>query len=90
MVACTDEAALAVLRAATELGRKVPGDLTVVSIDGTQRCETSAPALTAATAGFPALAHHALQTITGTAGPAPHTQVPMTFHRRESCGCHDG
>jgi LacI family transcriptional regulator len=88
VVACTDESAFALLRAAADLGRRVPDDLAVVTIDGTQGCEASVPSLSAVTTDFTAIAESALESILGAAGVGEQqVDVPMTLERRESCGC---
>ncbi len=52
VVAASDMVAVGLLNQARRLGKRVPDDLSIVSIDGTEMCEIVQPALTSVTQDF--------------------------------------
>lgn len=89
--ATTDELAFGALRAATEAGRTVGGDLALVSIDGTEIGAFTPPGLTTVAFPFRAIGAAAVdRVLTSNAGPAEVEKHPMRLHVRRSCGCRGG
>lgn len=88
----SDEQALGVLRAVSELGLHCPDDVAIASFDGVPAAVYSSPALTTVAQPFRRLARAAVDQLLGQ-GDEPHrtgTEVlPTTLIRRGSCGCDD-
>ena len=86
--AASDLQAVGVLRAAHELGVKVPDDLAVVTFDGTKEAEFCWPSLTASRQPLREMAVDAVNTVLAR-NPAPpaHRSYPMELVIGQSCGC---
>jgi LacI family transcriptional regulator, galactose operon repressor len=91
--ATTDEQAIGVLRAAADLGLRVPEDLAVAGFDGIAQGAFCVPGLTTAQQPIEEMANRAVKALMdGTAGgpPRPRTEtLPVELVRRGSCGCPD-
>lgn len=85
--ACSDLVAVGLLRAGHERGLALPGDLAVVSFDGTKEAEYSWPPLTVVAQPIAQMAHVAVSLALDPARPTPYTQFPGTLVVRRSCGC---
>jgi LacI family transcriptional regulator len=83
----SDEQARGVIAAAARRGVSVPGDLALVSVDGTREGEFSNPALTTMRQPYSALADAAVAAVLGLTGPEKHVVVPTELSIRQSCGC---
>jgi LacI family transcriptional regulator len=84
----SDLQAVGALRAAVELGLKVPRDLAVVSFDGTQESLYADPSLTAIRQPVEQIARRAIdQLLPGDDAGEPHTVLSAELVVRESCGC---
>lgn len=88
--AASDLLAVGVLRALHEAGLSVPGDVAIVSFDGSIESDYSWPRLTSVRQRIATIAESALQSALDTT-PSPH--VSRQFHGdlivRASCGCPD-
>jgi LacI family transcriptional regulator len=91
--AASDEQALGVLRAVTELGLRCPDDIAIASFDGIAATAYSTPALTTMVQPFRELGSVAmerlLQRIADPAAPADASVLPVRLAARGSCGCDD-
>jgi LacI family transcriptional regulator len=89
--ATTDEHALGLMRAATDLGRRVGADLAVVSIGGTELAGYLDPPLTAVAQPFGRLGRAAvadlLHLIDHPDQPRTGIRLPMSLVLGRSCGC---
>lgn len=85
--ACSDLLAVGILRAAHERGIDVPGQLAVVSFDGTKEAEYSWPPLTSVAQPIAQMAEAAVSFVLDPRSPAPFAQFPCTLVVRRSCGC---
>lgn len=89
--ASSDLQAVGLLRAAHERGVAVPGDLAVVSFDGTQESAFCWPPLTAVEQPVSAMAAAAVATVLSEGGSggsaAGHQRFGMELITRRSCGC---
>ncbi|HEY0239300.1 MAG TPA: LacI family DNA-binding transcriptional regulator [Friedmanniella sp.] len=85
--ACSDLLAVGLLRAGHERGLALPGDLAVVSFDGTKEAEYSWPPLTVVAQPIAEMARVAVSLALDPARPTPYTQFPGTLVVRRSCGC---
>jgi LacI family transcriptional regulator len=89
----SDEQALGVLRALTELGLSCPGDVAVASFDGIAPAAYSVPALTTMAQPFDELARAALASLLARLAdpdaPASLSVLPVGLVARGSCGCPD-
>ncbi|MFB8247223.1 LacI family DNA-binding transcriptional regulator [Streptomyces sp. NPDC055952] len=89
----SDEQAFGVLRAATELGLRVPDDLALVSFDGIAAGAYTTPALSTMCQPFDHLAETAVQRLLGRMKdpdlPPTRDVLPVTLLARGSCGCPD-
>ncbi|MCY0939807.1 LacI family DNA-binding transcriptional regulator [Streptomyces antarcticus] len=89
----SDEQAFGVLRAATELGIRVPEDLALVSFDGIAAGAYTCPALSTMRQPFEELARTAVQRLLGRMKepdlPPTRDVLPVTLLARGSCGCPD-
>jgi LacI family transcriptional regulator len=85
--ACSDLVAVGLLRAAHERGLALPGDLAVISFDGTKEAEYSWPPLTVVAQPIPAMARAAVTLALDPARPTPYAQFEGTLVVRRSCGC---
>ena len=89
----SDEQALGVLRALTELGLTCPGDVAVASFDGIAPAAYSVPALTTMAQPFRQLAQdglaHLLARMADPDAAAVESVLPVSLVARGSCGCPD-
>ena len=81
----TDEQARGVLSAIGASGMTVPGDLAIVSVDGTRGAEFSNPSLTSMRQPYTALARAAVDAALDP--EAGSTTLRATLHLGRSCGC---
>jgi LacI family transcriptional regulator len=86
--ASSDLQAVGLLRAAHELGLRVPEDLAVVAYDGTEESEYSWPPLTCARQRVGEIAAHAVRVIVDRE-KASHRVFDVDLVLRRSCGCPD-
>lgn len=84
-----DLQAIGLLRAAHELGIRVPQDTAVVAFDGTQEAEYCWPPLTSAGQRVRAMAEAAVRTVLDGPAGAEHQLFPVDLVARRSCGCGD-
>lgn len=88
MFVASDQQALGVLRAAHELGLSVPGELAVITADGTDDCNFSVPTLSSVRQPIGLLAATAVALLLdGEPEGAQHVVVPAELVLRRSCGC---
>ena len=85
--ACSDLLAVGLLRAGHERGLALPGDLDVVSFDGTKEAEYSWPPLTVVAQPIAAMARAAVSLALDPARPTPYSRFEGTLVVRRSCGC---
>jgi LacI family transcriptional regulator len=89
----SDEQALGVLRAVSELSLRCPDDLAIASFDGIPAAAYATPALTTMAQPFEQMGQAAVEALLaqiGGADPADSEVVlPVTLTRRGSCGCDD-
>jgi len=85
--ASSDLQAVGVLRAARELGLRVPEDLAMVSFDGTKESAFSGPPLTVIRQDIEAMAERAVTLILDHEAEPSHHSFPTSLILRESCGC---
>lgn len=89
----SDEQAVGVLRALTELGLRCPADVAVASFDGIATSAYTVPALTTVAQPFTRLGtetvQHLLARMRGSANGPEVTELPVTLVARGSCGCAD-
>jgi len=88
VVTGSDLQAVGVLRAARELGLRVPDDLAVASFDGTEEATFAGPALTTSRQPIEAMAEAAVATVLTPGAPAEHQVFATTLTIADSCGCH--
>ena len=79
--ACSDLLAVGLLRAGHERGLALPGDLAVVSFDGTKEAEYSWPPLTVVAQPIAAMAREAVSLALDPARPTPYHAVPGDARR---------
>lgn len=86
----SDVQAVGLLRAIHEAGLSVPGDVAVVSLDGTVDAEYSWPPLTTVAQPVQAMAEAAVNALldSRSGGPARQQTFPTELRIRQSCGCH--
>ncbi|MCU1433511.1 MAG: transcriptional regulator, LacI family, partial [Pseudarthrobacter sp.] len=84
-----DTQAVGLLRAVHEAGLAIPGEMAVVSFDGSIEAEYSWPPLTTVEQPVAAMAEAAVAALVGAArGEKPrHRIFPTKLHVRQSCGC---
>lgn len=91
--AASDEQALGVLRAVTELGLRCPQDVAIASFDGVAAGAYSTPALTTMAQPFREMGRvgmaRLLGRITDPEGGADASVLPVQLAARGSCGCPD-
>jgi LacI family transcriptional regulator len=90
----SDEQAYGVLRAAAELGVRVPGELALVAFDGIPANEFTVPSLSTMRIPFRELGRAAVRCLVDQidGGRSPEggvDRLPATLERRASCGCPD-
>ncbi|MGO2749734.1 MAG: LacI family DNA-binding transcriptional regulator [Pseudoclavibacter sp.] len=82
----SDQLAIGAMRALHEAGVDIPGDIAVVSFDGTEDAEYAWPALTTLAQPTPELAEQALLRLLGV-GVIPDERPRGELIIRRSCGC---
>ena len=83
----SDVQALGALHACRELGLRVPEDIAIVTFDGTEDSEFSAPPLSVIQLPLRAMAEQAVTSVLGSRDTASlHVTLPHSFAARESCG----
>jgi LacI family transcriptional regulator len=85
--ASNDLQAVGLLRAAHELGVRVPEDLAIVAFDGTQESEYCWPPLTSARQPVREMAEAAVRTVLDAPTTPTHQIFPVDLVLRRSCGC---
>ncbi len=88
----TDRQAIGVLRAAADLGLRVPDDVAVVSFDGIPEAAYTTPGLSTIGQPFAQIAGESvslLLALLDSAKPPRRTVLPVSLIRRGSCGCPD-
>ena len=85
--AASDLQAVGLLRAARELGLRVPDDLAVVSFDGTKESPFSAPPLTVIRQDIEGMAERAVALVLAREPEPTHHGYPTSLIIRQSCGC---
>ncbi|MCM6761348.1 LacI family transcriptional regulator [Rathayibacter sp. ZW T2_19] len=87
--ATTDEHALALLRAASQEGIRVPSDLAVVGFDGIREALLGGVRVTTVAVPVPEMARIAFELLGETYSDAPvrHVRLPTTLVLGETCGC---
>jgi LacI family transcriptional regulator len=85
----TDEQAFGVLRAAADLGRRVPDDLAVASFDGIAQAAYSVPGLTTASQPVDEMGWRAVTALLEANLTGETEVLPVHVVRRGSCGCPD-
>lgn len=88
LVTATDEQAIGVLAGSCAAGLSLPGDLAVVSLDGSPDSAHTAPALTVTEQPLHAMAERAVATLVNGEPSGP--VAPASLVLRHSCGCTDG
>lgn len=87
----SDEQALGVIRAAAELGRRIPEDLSLVSFDGIAGCNYTTPSLSTMSQPFDELSRVGYERLTARMrdpDQEPTRDVlPVRLAPRRSCGC---
>ncbi|MEV0432605.1 LacI family DNA-binding transcriptional regulator [Nocardia sp. NPDC050413] len=89
LVVGTNGQAAAAMRAVTDAGLRVPGDLRIVGFDGGVAQQFGQITLTSVMQPIDVIAARAIGDVLDPAEPDPATWAPMpvTLHRGESCGC---
>ena len=87
VVTSSDLQAIGLLRAAYQLGLRVPMDVALVSFDGTEETRYCWPALTTSRQPIEEMAEAAVQTVLDPAQPPVHQTFAMDLVIRDSCGC---
>lgn len=85
--ASNDLQAVGLLRAAHEVGVRVPDDLAIVAFDGTQESEYCWPPLTSARQPVREMAEAAVGTVLGAPTTPTHQVFAVDLVVRRSCGC---
>jgi LacI family transcriptional regulator len=85
----SDEQAFGVLRAAADLGRRVPDDLAVASFDGIAQAAYSVPGLTTACQPVDDMGRRAVTSVLEWSFGRQTDVLPVHVVRRGSCGCPD-
>lgn len=83
----SDRLALGLLRALHEAGVRVPGDVAIVSFDGSTDSEYSWPPLTTVAQPVDEMAVTAVDVLLGGAAEGRHHRFAASLVRRASCGC---
>jgi len=83
----SDQQAVGLLSAAYELGVAVPDDLAVAAFDDVPEAAYTAPPLTTVTTPIDRLAETAVDLVLEGAERGRTVRLPVTLHRRRSCGC---
>lgn len=83
----SDVQAFGALRAIQHSGRRIPDDVAVVSLDGTNASAFTHPSLTAIQLPLDEIAKYCIEKLSGDDSRGTHITVPHTLVTRESCGC---
>lgn len=86
----SDAQAIGALRALREAGARVPEDVAVVSLDGSEAGLYTEPPLTSVVQDVHRLAAEAVEIVvagTGSGTPTAHLVLGPSLRRRDSCGC---
>lgn len=86
----SDVQAFGALRAIQHAGLRIPEDMAVVSLDGTNASEFTHPSLTAVRLPLDTIAKYCIEKLTGDDSRGTHITVPHELVTRESCGCSSG
>lgn len=87
ILASSDVQAFGALRAAQYLGLRIPGDVAIISIDGTDASAFTFPSLTAIQLPFQEIADYIIEELTATSPTPDSRRFSHSLVRRESCGC---
>ncbi|MEU6784768.1 LacI family DNA-binding transcriptional regulator [Nonomuraea angiospora] len=91
LFASIDGQAIGAMRAAADLGLRVPGDVAVVGFDGAREAAYTVPGLSTISQPIDEMARHATETLVGaieSEGVEPVTKIfAATLVTRGSCGC---
>ncbi|MEV6036752.1 LacI family DNA-binding transcriptional regulator [Nonomuraea sp. NPDC052116] len=91
LFASIDGQAIGAMRAAADLGLRVPGDVAVVGFDGAREAAYTVPGLSTISQPIDEMARHATETLVGaieSEGVEPVTKIfSATLVTRGSCGC---
>lgn len=87
ILASSDVQAFGAIRAAQHLGKRIPDDVAVVSIDGTDASAYTYPSLTTIQLPFKEIADFVVDQLTTVDAPQGQRTFSHTLVRRESCGC---
>ncbi|MEU2791856.1 LacI family DNA-binding transcriptional regulator [Streptomyces sp. NPDC007100] len=85
LITATDEQAIGVLAGASAAGLAVPGDLAVVSLDGSPDSAYTSPALTVTEQPLHTMAEQAVALLLDSTPPPPAPRASLAVRR--SCGC---
>jgi len=85
--ASSDVQAIGAIRAIQSLGLGIPGDVAVISMDGTDASAFTFPSLTAIQLPFQEIADYIVEELTSAGEARPHKTFSHTLVQRESCGC---
>lgn len=88
LFASNEQQAIGLTRAASARGIDVPGDVAVVTIDGTDDSEYAHPTLSTIVQPLGEIARSAIGLLTHPPGTAVHQTCSHTLRLRESCGAH--
>lgn len=83
----SEQQAVGLLRAAYETGTRIPTDVAVVAVDGTEASEYCVPSLTTISQRFDELAFHALELVRVPRSRARSVVCEFDLVHRASCGC---
>ncbi len=84
----SDVQAFGAMRAIQRAGRRIPDDVALISLDGTDDSAYTYPSLTVVEVPLRDIARHAIEILAGGAPPASGTiTLPHRLVLRESCGC---
>ncbi|WP_417563298.1 LacI family DNA-binding transcriptional regulator [Microbacterium sp.] len=87
--AASEQQAVGLLSAASDLGLRVPDDLAVISFDGTDASEYTVPRLSGAVQPLGEIAQAAVSLLdSARAQPPAHVVIPHRLRLRPSCGDH--
>ncbi|MEY9853146.1 LacI family transcriptional regulator [Leifsonia sp. EB41] len=87
ILASSDVQAFGAIRAAQYLGKRIPDDVAIISIDGTDASAFTFPSLTTIQLPFQEIAEFIVDELTGSDPPSTHRMFAHTLVTRESCGC---
>lgn len=93
LFAASDQQGIGVLRAASELGLRVPADLAIVSFDGIPEAAFTTPGLSTVAQPIVEIGQRGVRLlfdrISNPDGPPVHERLPVKLVPRGSCGCPD-